>query len=352
MARKTFRKVITSPELIEQINPLNQKLVTRYLKNFDTKRADSSVKVYKSNFNIFFCWNILENDNKFFVDIRKSEMVDFFDYCITELKWSSNRYAQMWSSLSSLSTFIENILDDEYPDFRNIVKKIEKVPKAVVREKTILSEEQVVSLLEHLVKEHRTQEACLFALAVCSGCRASELFRFTTDVIDENNTAYDGLFLETSKEIVTKGRGKTGKLLYKYILKDKFLPYYNEWIKERNEILKKTKQEHDFLFIKQDGTPASVELGETWCAKWEKFLNEDEKTNPNKKEIHLYFHSMRHYLCTYLSRVGLEQELIVDLFGWSSSDMYKIYNDLSSKDKKWKGLDKLKTAIQEDAPET
>ena len=32
--------------------------------------------------------------------------------------------------------------------------------------------------------------------------------------------------------------------------------------------------------------------------------------------------------------------------------MYKIYNDLSSKDKKWKGLDKLKTAIQEDAPET
>ena len=61
---------------------------------------------------------------------------------------------------------------------------------------------------------------------------------------------------------------------------------------------------------------------------------------------------MRHYLCTYLSRVGLEQELIVDLFGWSSSDMYKIYNDLSSKDKKWKGLDKLKTAIQEDAPET
>ena len=61
---------------------------------------------------------------------------------------------------------------------------------------------------------------------------------------------------------------------------------------------------------------------------------------------------MRHYPCTYLSCVGLEQELIVDLFGWSSSDMYKIYNDLSSKDKKWKGLDKLKTAIQEDAPET
>ena len=30
--RKTFRKVITSPELIEQINPKNVKLMNRFLK--------------------------------------------------------------------------------------------------------------------------------------------------------------------------------------------------------------------------------------------------------------------------------------------------------------------------------
>ena len=43
--RLTFRKVITSPELIEQINPENQKLVNRFLKNFSTKRSPKSVLV-------------------------------------------------------------------------------------------------------------------------------------------------------------------------------------------------------------------------------------------------------------------------------------------------------------------
>ena len=129
MARKTFKKVITNDDLISQINDKNKRLVERFLRNFATKRSEASVKVYQSNFNIFFCWNLLNNDNKFFTDIRKSEMMDFFDYGSSELKWSPNRYANVWSSLNSLSTFIENVLDDDYPDFRNQVRKIEKQPR-------------------------------------------------------------------------------------------------------------------------------------------------------------------------------------------------------------------------------
>ena len=67
--RETFRKVITSPELIVQINPKNQQLADRFLKNFATKRSPNSVISYRSNLNIFMCWNILWNENKFFVDI-------------------------------------------------------------------------------------------------------------------------------------------------------------------------------------------------------------------------------------------------------------------------------------------
>ena len=33
MSRKTYRKVITSPELIEQINPKNKMLMKRFLKH-------------------------------------------------------------------------------------------------------------------------------------------------------------------------------------------------------------------------------------------------------------------------------------------------------------------------------
>ena len=83
--RETFRKIITSPELIEQINPENVKLMERFLKNFATKRSPKSVAVYRSNFNIFFCWNIVNNDNKLFTEIKKFEMLDFFDFCVTDL---------------------------------------------------------------------------------------------------------------------------------------------------------------------------------------------------------------------------------------------------------------------------
>lgn len=64
--RKTFRKVITSESLIAQINPENVKLMERFLKNFATKRSPKSVTVYRINLNIFFVWNLENNDNLFF----------------------------------------------------------------------------------------------------------------------------------------------------------------------------------------------------------------------------------------------------------------------------------------------
>ena len=143
MARKTFRKIITSEEKIEQIEKSNKKLIDRFLRFLSPKSSDGTIKVYRSNLNMFFCWNLEYNDNKPFQKIRKIEMQEFFLFCSEELKFSSNRYAQMHSSLSSLSNYIENVLDEEpeYEYFRTLVKKIDKLPKGTVRKKTILSVE-------------------------------------------------------------------------------------------------------------------------------------------------------------------------------------------------------------------
>ena len=83
--RKTYRKVITSPELIEKINPQNKKLMERFLKNFATKRSPKSVTVYRSNLNIFMCYNIMFNDNMPFVELKKRDLMEFFDYCVSVL---------------------------------------------------------------------------------------------------------------------------------------------------------------------------------------------------------------------------------------------------------------------------
>lgn len=336
MPRKTFKKVITSPELTEKISTKNKKLIERFLKEKNTRCSDTTVEAYTSDLNIFLTWNLLNNDNKFFVDIKKIEFADFFSYCVEELKWGSNRFGRMKSCLSSLSEFIVRYYDEDYPQFRNVIlKAIESMPKNPVREKTILSEDQVNSLLHYLKNDiDRPQEACLLALAIGSGARVSEWVRFTTDIIDENNTAFDDMFLETTKKIKTKGRTKTGKLIEKYIIKDIFLPYYKDWLSERDKILKENNQDHNSIFIKRDGKPATVETIRGWIEKWERFLG-----------VPFYPHCLRHYITTNLSRLGLSSDFIVEVMGWSSTDMVKVYNDLTAKEKKWKDLDKLKDHI-------
>ena len=336
--RETFRKIITSPELTAQINPKNTKLAERFLKNFATKRSPNSVVSYRSNLNMFFTWNLLYNDNKFFVDIRKIELADFFDYCVTELKWSPNRFAQMHSCLSSFSTWIETYFDDDYPLFRNLLPKIEKPVKENVRKKTILQKEDIDKLFEYFEKNNKTQDACLLALAISCGARVSELARFTTDLIDEDNVVFDGLFLETTREIQTKGRGVNGKSLKKYILKDMFLPHYHKWLEVRKEIMDENNQEHDYIFITRDGKPASADRLRDWMAEWSDVVGQP-----------CYPHNFRHYHISFMKKLEIEDDLIVYLTGWSEStghSMVAIYDDTSIADKKWKNLDKLKAALE------
>lgn len=335
--RKTFRKVITSDSLIAQINPENQKLVDRFLKNFATKRSPKSVTVYKSNLQIFFCWNVENNDNVFFVDFKKYMLLDFFDYCCTILKWSSARYSQMHSCLSSFSTFIEDIYDEQYPDFRNLLPKIEKLPKEAVRKKSVFTKEELDGLMEKLGEEDKIQEQCLLALMMSSGSRASELVRFTVDIIDENNTAFEDLFLETTEEVQVKGRGVNGKSLIRYILKDTFLPYYKKWLPIREQIMKENDKLHNSIFITKSGEPATVSTIRGWVEKWNDYLDKP-----------FYIHSTRHWYTTNLvANIGLEQELVQEIIGWTSSDMVQIYNDSTAKDRKWKGLEKLKVAMEQ-----
>lgn len=336
--RKTFRKIITSEELIESINPQNKKLMERFLKNFATKRSPKSVTVYKSNLQIFFCWNVENNDNLFFVDFKKYMLLDFFDYCCTELKWASARYSQMHSCLSSFSTFIEDIYDEQYPNFRNLLPKIEKLPKESVRKKSIFTKEELDGLMTKLGEENRIQEQCLLALMMSSGSRASELGRFTTDIIDENNTAFEDLFLETTEEVRVKGRGVNGKSLIRYILKDTFLPYYQKWLPIRERIMEENNQSHNHIFITRTGEPATIMTFRGWVERWNDYV-----------EKPFYIHSIRHWYTTFLvAHIGLEQELVQDIIGWTSSDMVKIYNDSTAKDRKWKGLEKLKTAMAQE----
>jgi len=331
MARKTFRKIITSEENTAKINPENMSLVEQFIKDKSIRTSTKTLVVYESNMLMFLTWNLLYNENKHFTEIKKLEFSNFFSYAAEELQLGSSRLNNIRSTLSSLSNFIEKFFDEEYPDFRNVILRvIESAPKETRREKTILTDEQVENLLKYLKKTDK-QKACWLALAVTSGARFSELLNFEIDLIDENRTAFGDIFLETTRQIKTKGRGKSGKLLYKYILRDKFIPYYNAWLKERTSILKEKNINHNFLFIKEDGEPATDASIRGWVEGFERHL-----------KVPFYTHSLRHYLTTLLSKKNIPNVLIKEIFGWSSINMVELYDDTTARDREYPELENLK----------
>ena len=329
--RKTFSKRITSQLLTEKILPTNMDLVEQFLRDKSIRTSDKTIGVYRSNLIMFFTWNLQHNNNKRFTDIKKIEFSNFFFYVSTELKLGSSRLNNLRSTLSSLSTFITKFYEEEYPNFRNVILTIvESAPKEERREKTILKDEQVEELLEHL-KNTDAQQACWLALAICSGARFSELLAFEVDLIDENKTAFGDLFLETTRQIKTKGRGKSGKLLYKYVLRDKFLPFFRVWKEERANIQAKTGNVNNRLFIRSDGTPATTSLIQGWVRGFENYLG-----------VPVYAHSFRHYFVTLLSRKNIPYNLIQALVGWSSSEMVQIYDDSTIAEKEFPELENLR----------
>jgi site-specific recombinase XerD len=337
MARETFKKIITSEETSKNILSKNRSLIDKYIREKDRNCSNKTILNYSSDLEIFFTWNYLYNDNKYFPDIKKREISEFFSYCVSELKWGGARFSRMRSSVSGIADYIVKYYDEEFPTYKNFIKNtIEAIPKVAIRKKTILSKEDVDSLLNWLVENEKTQEACLVSLAINSGCRISELIQFNMNSIDKNRTIHGELFLKTTNEIRTKGKGKIGDLKYKYVM-NPFISYYDAWITERELELNKLGIETDFLFINSVGKPATVQTINSWIKNWEKYLKKD-----------VYMHSFRHYFVTHLTKIGLDPKFIVSIVGWKTDTMYKIYNDLSDEDREWKDVDILKQYLEAD----
>ena len=222
MARATKKVFDTSPDEIAKINPDNLELINDFLDYYlATDHSEKSAKVTRSNLNIFFVWLMKNRKNKDFCDVKKKDILAYQSYLMKE-GLSPARVRALKSSLSSLSSYIEDMLDEEekWEDFRNIINKVKNPILAPVREKTILEDEQVQELLDKLIEKKQYQRACALALAWGSGSRKSELLRFKVSYIKDTNLRFGGALYMTPEKIKTKGRGQQGKLLERYILVD------------------------------------------------------------------------------------------------------------------------------------
>ncbi len=311
MRRTTVYNLITNEENLSRINKKNIDLMNDFLDYLvSIDRSPTTIKGYKNDLEIFFCWNLENNDNKYFVDLTKREIAKFQKYALSEWGWSTNRLSRVKAVLSSMSNYIENILDDEIENYRAIVRKVESPVKNTVREKTIITDDEVSNILNTLVDQKRYQIACLFALAAFGGARKSELLRYKVSYFDDENIMPDAALYRTPEKIQTKGRGSNGKMLTKYTLLD-FKKYFDLWMNERKE----KGIEGEYIFNISIGTV------DYYADVISEILGRP-----------FYFHSLRHFLCSRLFRIGLPSDIIQEYFGWSSADMLNIYNDNEASD--------------------
>lgn len=297
----------------------NQNLVRdflKYLKSLD--KSPQTIHQYESWLKVFFCWNYNENGDKFFIELKKRDFVYYFGWC-RELGMSANRVASLKSVLSSLSSEIELLYEDEYPSFHNQLRGLEPIKITTVRPKTVISNQEMIKILEGLVEAKEYQVACYLALACSSGSRKAELLQMKPEFFTEQTEVFDG-YMYCTPEIRSKGSGKRGKILKKYVIKEMFKPFFDLWMEER----KKLGIDIDSLFVTfKNGKyeKATISTANSFAAKISRMFN-----------IDYYTHSSRHFFCTLLKRMKLPDDVITLIIGWASSDMLKIYSDISEEE--------------------
>lgn len=319
MARKTQQNDITNPELLKQVNDKNLRLMNDFLMYLKSiQRAEKTIETYKNDLEIFFVWCLQNVDNKFFIDITKRDIIAFQNYLLYINNNSPARVRRLKSTLSSMSNYVENILDDEFPNFRNVIRKVENPVNNPVREKTVFDEDDLQRLLDELVNRKEYQKACVVALTMCSGSRKSEIPFYKVEYFNDENIIYGSLY-KTSEKIKTKGRGK-GKFIYRYILANKFKPYLDLWLKQREEL----GVDSEWLFVTKNSKTnkweqLKISTLNSWAITFSKIVKKD-----------FYMHSLRHFFCTYLAKNSIPDNIIQEIIGWESADMVKIYKDIST----------------------
>ena len=317
MPRKTKMNSITTPELLKQVNSENKQLLDEFLNYLkSTGKSEGTIFSYFGDINIAWVWCLQHNDNKSFVDWTKRNIIAYQNWLINENGNSPARVKRLKASLSSLSNFIENVLDDDFPNFRNIINKVESPVNQPVREKTVLTEEQIDTLLDILTKDKKYDKACALALAVYSGRRKSELLRFRVSDFTDDRLVCGGSLYKTSK-IKTKGRGVNGKLLECYCLAKQFKPYLDNWLKARKEL----GIESEWLFPAKNNPEEHLTIVtlNSWAISFSRIL-----------DIPFYWHSCRHYTVSQFVRAGIPDTVIQQYIGWSDISMVPVYSDIEA----------------------
>lgn len=290
MSRGRIYNNFYTPELWEQVNPENKRILDDFLAEYrQRKMSKGTISGYKNDIRIIFIYVLKELGNRCILELKKKDFRGLSLYFTEECNMSAARTNRLKSAVNSLLTFCEE--DDDYDYEINYAKKVKGIPKERVKDDEdnfFFTFDEFIKVRDILVERGRLQDACLWSLGFDSGARKNELFQVTKcGLLDGNKT-----------NVVVGKRGKKFPLVYLDDTKEIIRMYLEQ----------RGNDDIDSLWIKGSGdTKAPVAdsnvLYDRICSI-SKILSE-----VRGEECHIFTHTMRHSRLECLSQ-GTDTRLL------------------------------------------
>lgn len=260
MLRDIAEKLPTvDDEMWKLVNEDYRNLVEEYLSV--QAHSPKSKGQYRSCLRQFGYYVFKNMNNKLLYSMTKRDFLRYISYIRDTRKMSSSAISLRKACVSSLCNYIENVVADDdpnYKNFRNFTRGLPSITKNKVFNKVKISKEEYDLLMETLLGDDNYLGAAWVAFAFNVGARRAEIPQFKTEILDY--PIVDGGNYIMSHIIRLKGRGEDGKQ-EPYMINEEALKYIKIWIEKRG-------YEHEYIFTtKYNGmiNPTSESWANDFC---------------------------------------------------------------------------------------
>lgn len=251
---------VTDQWLNKRARKFNRKKIEEYLQH-SPRLSPATLQQYRSCLRIFAKWIYDYCDNKKIIDLKIRDGKAYQDWLLSH-NGSTNNIKVKLAAASELCEYIEKYYEDEYPNFRNPIRKgREAMVQTPRKEKHPITPEEFDLLLNTLEKRRDLQRLCYLVLTYQTACRRAESAQFVRRIAQysvEDMQHYEddqginhNYFL--SNTIRCKGPGKLGKMREFKISTDT-MKYVHRWDKQRRQLINELgiTDDADHLFVHID----------------------------------------------------------------------------------------------------
>lgn len=230
---KTRKRVVYATKArMAKVNPKNIREYQRYLKSNVVKNRDvanTTYKVYESNFNIFLCYIMEEWDNFYVLDqdILNEEMIDIMESYIAfaqdELGNNKKTINNKIAAVSSFYMWAAKRRKIQSHPFEGKLDRMKNANEEKIIAEYFLKDYEVEEIVERLSevdegdREYDKQDQIMWHIAYDSACRIGALSGLGLDNLDLENNRFTGIREKRGKIVSVPFTNETGELIRQFL---------------------------------------------------------------------------------------------------------------------------------------